>query len=308
MVGSLLEDGLARNMNESPGASEKIMKKILVADDDRETRHLLSGILETAGFEVATVEDGDSALTRLLSEEFDLLLTGVWMAGMNGLELLARLKDEPKRPRTVVMTSENTPEVMMQAVRQQAYRYLHKPIDPNTVVELIKEALSAKPTSSPIEVVSAVPHWIELLVPCELAAVSEIAGFMSQLKSGLSDKESEHVGFAFRELLTNAIEWGGKLDPNQKVRIACLKTPHMLLYRIEDPGTGFRFEDLSHAAIGNPEDDPFRHGEIRQEKGMRPGGFGIVMVRDLVDELLYNEVHNEVVLIKYLNPPAEKKS
>ena len=109
-------------------------------------------------------------------------------------------------------------------------------------------------------------------------------------------------------IVANAIEWGGKLDPNQKVRIACLKTPHMLLYRIEDPGTGFRFEDLSHAAIGNPEDDPFRHGEIRQEKGMRPGGFGIVMVRDLVDELLYNEVHNEVVLIKYLNPPAEKKS
>ena len=71
MVGSLLEDGLARNMNESLGVSEKIMKKILVADDDRETRHLLSGILETAGFEVATVEDGDSALTRLLSEEFD---------------------------------------------------------------------------------------------------------------------------------------------------------------------------------------------------------------------------------------------
>jgi CheY-like chemotaxis protein/anti-sigma regulatory factor (Ser/Thr protein kinase) len=277
-----------------------MMKKILVADDDRATRHMLKSVLGKAGFEVSVAVDGNAALKKLLTGEFDLLLTDVWMPGMNGLELLARQREEPNHVRTIVMTSDETSEVMLRAIREQAYHYIRKPVDPGAVVELVKDALSAKPSSSPIEVVSAVPHWIELLVPCELEAVARIVGFMAQVKSELSDEDREHVGFAFRELLTNAIEWGGKLDPNQKVRISYLKTKRMVQYRIADPGMGFRIEELSHAAVSNPEDDPMLHSEVRKQKGMRPGGYGLFMVRDLVDELLYNEVHNEVVLVKYL--------
>jgi CheY-like chemotaxis protein/anti-sigma regulatory factor (Ser/Thr protein kinase) len=277
------------------------MKKILVADDDRATRHMLKSVLEEAGYEVSVAVDGNAALKKVNAGAFDLLLTDVWMPGMNGLELLARLREEPNYPRTIVMTSDDTSEVMLRAIREQAYHYIRKPVDPTAVVELVKDALSAKPSSSPIEVVSAVPHWIELLVPCELEAVARITGFMAQIKSELSEEDREHVGFAFRELLTNAIEWGGKLDPNQKVRISYLKTKRMVQYRIADPGMGFRIEDLSHAAVSNPEDDPMLHSEVRKQKGLRPGGYGLFMVRDLVDELLYNEVHNEVVLVKYLN-------
>jgi CheY-like chemotaxis protein/anti-sigma regulatory factor (Ser/Thr protein kinase) len=280
------------------------MKKILVADDDRATRHILSNLLENAGFKVTVAVDGKAALKKLRAYKFDLLLTDVWMPGMNGLELMARLREQPERPRTVVMTSDDTSEVMLRAIREQAYHYFRKPVDPNAVVELVKDALSAKPASPPIEVISAVPHWIELLVPCELEAVARITGFMASLKSDLSEEDRERVALAFRELLTNAIEWGGKLDPNQKVRISYLKTPRMLQYRIADPGTGFRLEDLTHAAVSNPEDDPMLHSEIRKQKGLRPGGYGLFMVRDLVDELVYNEVHNEVVLIKYLNPAS----
>jgi len=280
------------------------MKKILVADDDRATRHMLKGVLGEAGYDVSVAVDGNAALKKVRAGVFDLLLTDVWMPGMNGLELLARLREEPNRPRTIVMTSDDTSEVMLRAIREQAYHYFRKPVDPGAVVELVKDALSAKPSSSPIEVISAVPHWIELLVPCELEAVARITGFMSQIKSELSEEDREHVGFAFRELLTNAIEWGGKLDPNQKVRISYLKTKRMVQYRIADPGMGFRIEDLSHAAVSNPEDDPMLHSEVRKQKGLRPGGYGLFMVRDLVDELLYNEVHNEVVLVKYLTPTS----
>jgi len=281
-------------------AKESLMKRILVADDDRATRHMLKSVLGEAGFEVVVAVDGTAALKKLRAGGFDLLLTDVWMPGMNGLDLLARLRKEPDHPRTIVMTSDDTSEVMLRAIREQAYHYMRKPMDPGALVELVNDALSAKPSSSPIEVVSAVPHWIELLVPCELEAVARITGFMAQIKSELSDEDREHVGFAFRELLTNAIEWGGKLDPNQKVRISYLKTKRMIQYRIADPGMGFRDEELSHAALNNPEDDPMLHSEVRRQKGLRPGGYGLFMARDLVDELLYNEVRNEVVLVKYL--------
>ena len=111
----------------------------------------------------------------------------------------------------------------------------------------------------------------------------------------------DSLALAFRELLMNAIEWGGRLDPNRTVRIACLRSRRMLMYRIADPGPGFDIETLSHAAIGQPPGDPIAHMQVREEKGIRPGGFGLLMVQQTADELLYNEKRNEVVFVKYLD-------
>jgi anti-sigma regulatory factor (Ser/Thr protein kinase) len=108
------------------------------------------------------------------------------------------------------------------------------------------------------------------------------------------------VGQAFHELLLNAVEWGGKLDPNRKVRISYLRAKKMLMYRIADPGTGFKFADLEHAAISHMPDEPTKHDQIRQDKGLRPGGFGLLLTQATVDELIYNEKQNEVVFVKYL--------
>ena len=118
----------------------------------------------------------------------------------------------------------------------------------------------------------------------------------------------ESIGYAFRELLLNAVEWGGKLDPTRTVRISCLRAKRMLLYRIADPGPGFNIEDLPHAAIGQPPDDPIAHMQVREAKGIRPGGFGLLMVRASVDELLYNEKRNEVVFVKYLDGKSWSES
>jgi hypothetical protein len=57
---------------------------------------------------------------------------------------------------------------------------------------------------------------------------------------------------------------------------------------------------LSHAAIANAPDDPLAHAEVRGQLGLRPGGFGMLMTRQMVDELIYNEKGNEVLLIKHL--------
>jgi anti-sigma regulatory factor (Ser/Thr protein kinase) len=102
----------------------------------------------------------------------------------------------------------------------------------------------------------------------------------------------------------NAAEWGGRWDPKQKVRISYVRGERLLMYRIADPGPGFRFEGLKHAAISNPEEDPLAHMQAREQKGLRPGGLGLLMTRQMADELLYNEAQNEVIFVKYLNSPA----
>ena len=58
---------------------------------------------------------------------------------------------------------------------------------------------------------------------------------------------------------------------------------------------------ICHAAISNAVDEPYAHMRVREEKGLRPGGFGLLMTRTLVDELIYNEAHNEVVFVKYVD-------
>ncbi len=193
---------------------------------------------------------------------------------------------------------------MLGALRQHAYDFLPKPIDPARLVETVRKALAA-PALPHIHVLSARPEWVELLVPCTREAVDRIQSFMNQLETDLPSEVRESVGLAFRELLMNGIEWGGHLNPAQTVRVACLRTRRMLLYRIADPGTGFKLDDLSHAAGGDGS-APMAHDQVREEKGLRPGGFGLLMIRAIADELIYNEQRNEVVFVKYLDGPDSK--
>lgn len=276
-------------------------RRILVADDDRSTRELLRLQLRSAGFVAETAKDGAAALARLARKAFDLVLLDVWMPGIDGLEVLARLREAPVRPKVVVMTSDEAPDTLLRALREHACRYVRKPIEPKALVALVEEELQAGPEERPIEVVSARPAWVELLVPCDRRAAGRIQEFLAHLDADLPAEVRESVGQAFRELLLNAIEWGGKLDPAQTVRIACLRARRMLLYRIADPGRGFSFAALSHAAINNAPENPLEHALVREEKGMRPGGFGLLLTRAAIDELLYNEAQNEVVFVKYLD-------
>jgi anti-sigma regulatory factor (Ser/Thr protein kinase) len=168
------------------------------------------------------------------------------------------------------------------------------------LLDVVRNALQASDAPAAIEVISAQPNWVELLVPCTLGAAEQIQQVVARLGADLPTDVVDAVGYAFRELLVNAVEWGGQLDPRRKVRIACVRTNRVLMYRIADPGPGFTFKDLNHAAVSYP-DDPIEHMRVREEKGLRAGGFGILMARAKVDELVYNEKHNEVIFMKYLD-------
>jgi CheY-like chemotaxis protein len=283
-----------------PICGEQAMTRILVADDDPTTRLLVRGILRAEGYTVVTASNGQAALRKLREKKFHLALVDIRMPGLNGIEVLARLRKRKTHPKVILITSDDTPETLLNAIREQAYQYVRKPLHPEALVTLVRESLREKSEPHSIEVISGRPEWVELLVPCSLGAAARLEAFMAQLETKLPEKARNEIGQAFHELLLNAIEWGGKFDPQRKVRISYLRAKRMLLYRIADPGPGFNFADLDHAAIWHGPDQPTKHDVVRQEKGLRPGGFGLVLARANVDELLYNEAHNEVVFIKYL--------
>jgi CheY-like chemotaxis protein len=228
-----------------------LTEKILVADDDRTMRFAICAMLKKAGYAVTAVKDGAEALRKIQQTRFDLAFLDIWMPELNGLEVLARVRAGESHPKIVIMTSDSTPETLLRAIREQAYEYLSKPFPPKEVVEVARQALKQS-ASPPIEVISARPHWVELLIPCTREAAERIQSFLMKLEADLQDDVRETIGMAFKELLLNAVEWGGKLDPNRKVRIAQVRSSRMLLYRVADPGPGFSFKGLAHAAIGQP--------------------------------------------------------
>ena len=100
------------------------------------------------------------------------------------------------------MTSDDTPETLLSAVRDQAFKYVHKPVEPAALLETVRDALAA-PDTPPIEVISARPEWVELVVPC----TREAAGAHSKRSWRTSTPTSRRtcatrIGYAFRELLT----------------------------------------------------------------------------------------------------------
>jgi DNA-binding response OmpR family regulator len=273
--------------------------RVLVVDDDRTTRHLMRAVLAKEGFAVGVAKDGTEAIARLRAKRYDLMLLDVWMPRLDGLGVLDRLAGTKRKPTVVVLTADDTPETLLRALRRQAHQFVHKPIEPQALVTIVREALKAR-SQPPITVESARPNWVELSVPCTREAADRLHSVMAHLDADLPEEVRESVGYAFRELLLNAVEWGGKLDPRRTVRISYLRAKRMLLYRIADPGPGFKTEELDHAAITHP-DNPIEHMAIREQKGLRAGGFGLLMVRAKVDELVYNEKQNEVVFVKYLD-------
>lgn len=277
------------------------MKKVLIVDDDSLIVRLLTDLLKSDEVSITTANDGAEGWEKLQREKFDLLITDVWMPQMNGLELLANVRTLAQQPNIIVMSADDTPEMMLKAAREQGHLFISKPFKAVETAKFIREVLE-KPAAaaSPIEIVSAKPGWVEMIVPCDRSHVDRIHDMMLKLKADLPQDVRENVSQAFRELLMNAMEWGGHFDPNRKIRISYLRAKKMLLYRISDPGSGFNFDGLQHAAVSNPPDNPVEHMRVREEKGIRPGGLGILMTMSLVDELLYNEAQNEVVFVKYL--------
>ena len=142
------------------------------------------------------------------------------------------------------------------------------------------------------------------MVPCTREAAEGTFRFFSQIDGDLDVELRDSIGLAFRELLFNAVEWGGRLDAAKRVRVIRARARGVLMYRITDPGTGFRFDEIPHAAVAHAGESAIAHMQTRDRAGMRAGGFGLLIVRAIADELIYNERGNEVTLVKYLAEPS----
>ena len=275
------------------------MGKILVVDDDPMLRELIEVALMDDGHLLCHAADAESGLALAATEPLDLVITDFKMPGMDGAQFLERLHHDRADLKCIMMTGYGATEAVLGALREKVCDFLTKPFNIAELRAAVNAALGTCHALE-VEVVSARPDWVELRVPCDLSAVPTLQKLLTQLKADLPEDTREAIAYALREMLSNAIEHGGKLDPTKHVEVSYVRLKRAIIYRIKDPGEGFELARQAHAAINNPRNDPFRHITIRDEQGLRAGGFGILLTNQLVDEVIYNERGNEMMFVKYL--------
>jgi anti-sigma regulatory factor (Ser/Thr protein kinase)/CheY-like chemotaxis protein len=276
-----------------------VSRILLVDPEDELTRALRSAPL-LEGVEVDVAPGDASALVRLRVRDYAVVLTCPSCPVKESLVFVeeARLARPGVRP--IVLSRRAAPEQVIAALRSRVFAFFSAPWDVPELLDMTRRAVDAEGWHEGIEVVSAKADWIALRVNCGLLTAERLVRFLSELGRDVPESTRDGALSAFREILVNAMEHGGRLDPELVVEVSAVRTERTIVYYVKDPGPGFDPAELPHAASGEEDGDILAHIERREQRGLRPGGFGLLLARRIVDEMILNERGNEILLIKHL--------
>jgi len=276
-------------------------KSVLIVNANPEVAALVSRIFGSVEWDIEHVQSNESALTKIQAHRFDVVLTSEKTCAEEDVDLLRKIRRVHPHTRVIILTGPCMPAGVIAAMRENAFSYFTAPFVLDQLKDMLQLAIEAPPWDDGIELRSATPSWICLLARCEYATADRLVHFVNEIGEGLALEDRTKLSTAFREMLLNAMEHGGHFDPNEYVEISYLRSDRAVSCRIRDPGKGFSPDEIPHAAVSNPPEAPCAHIMRREAQGLRPGGFGILLTRNFVDELIYNEKGNEVILIKHLD-------
>ena len=129
-------------------SSHEEAARVLVVDDEKVIREILSDFLSMEGYVVRTVEDGSVAMTELRLRPYDLVISDLKMPGVGGLELLEQISAERLNVLTVIMTGFGTVETAIEAMKKGAYDYILKPFKVEEVVHVVQRGLERQRLSA----------------------------------------------------------------------------------------------------------------------------------------------------------------
>ncbi len=120
--------------------------RILIVDDEPGIRQSLTGVLEDEGFVCGAVDSGEACLEELARNSYDAVLLDVWLPGMDGLEILARIQEIPaeSRPEVIIISGHGTIETAVKATKLGAFDFLEKPLTIEKVTVVIHNAVQQK--------------------------------------------------------------------------------------------------------------------------------------------------------------------
>ena len=245
------------------------------------------------------VGDAD-ALQRLRTRAFGTVITSPDSSVEEDLALLEEIRRIRPAVKCIVLAPNSAPDEVIAALRARVFACFTAPFDPVAIANIAQAAASDDEWRDNIEIVTARPGWVSVRANCHMLTAERLLTFANELSSQVSLNTRHQMMQALREILSNAIEHGAACNAEQVVEVTGIQTARSLVFYVRDPGSGFRLDSLSpevfaHKASQLPEDNGSR------KEGERPHGYGLLLAAGTVDELIYSDVGNEVVLIKYLS-------
>jgi anti-sigma regulatory factor (Ser/Thr protein kinase)/DNA-binding NarL/FixJ family response regulator len=275
------------------------MSRVLVIGNNDALSQAVREMLTVAKIPAEVAFGSADALQRLRTRSFGVVITSGESRMEEDLALLGEIRRVRPAVRCIVLSERNTPQDVIAALRAQVFACFSEPFDARTIASLAEEAASDSDWRSQIQVLSAKEGWVSLHANCGVLTAERLITFMRELNALLPTQAQYELIEALREILMNAIEHGAAFNPEQYLHLTAVRTARTVTFYVRDPGGGFRVDSLGEDVVAGTSTDPIEHIKQREEAGMRPGGYGLLLARGTVDELIYNDTGNEVVLIKY---------
>jgi len=275
------------------------MSRVLLIGKEAETTRSLAQALSCMDCVCESAAGGADILRRLRRESFDVVITNPETSVEEDLALIEEMREIRPGVKTILLAPHSTPEEVIAALRARVFLCFTPPFEVSEPVSFASTAVADSDCRTDIEGLSATPEWVSLRANCRMLTAERVVTFLRELHPELPEPDRDDLMLAFREILLNAMEHGAGFNRHNVVEVSAVRTARTVVFYVRDPGKGFRLKTISHAAVANPPEDPAAHIEHRAELGMRPGGYGILLTKGIVDELIYSEVGNEVLLIKH---------
>ncbi len=278
------------------------MSRVLIVGADTGVSREIGSALSALDFPIEYSAGNADALHRLRTRSFGVVITSPESALEEDLALLEEMRLIRPGVKCIILARTSTPDEVIAALRARVFACFTPPFVPGEIADLAAKAASDDAWREDIQVLSAKPGWVSVRVHCRLLTAERLMTFAKELNAQVPEETQQEMMQALREILLNAMEHGAAFNPEQVVEVTAVRTGRALVFYIRDPGPGFRREALSNAFAVNPDQDPIAYALHREEQGIRPGGYGLLLAGGTVDELIFSEVGNEVLLIKYVDP------
>jgi anti-sigma regulatory factor (Ser/Thr protein kinase)/CheY-like chemotaxis protein len=293
------------------------MGRVLVIGSDNPVTHTVVDLLTTAGVPLEFASGPVIALQRMRPQSFAVAITSPGTSMEEDLALLDEMRHIRPGIKCIMLAPHSSPQEIIAALRARVFACFTAPFDPQAIAAIACDAASGDLADDDIHVISARPGWVTVRANCRLITAERLMSFARELSSQMKEDMRDEILISFREIVLNAMEHGAAFNPEQMIEVTAVRSGRAFVFYVRDPGSGFRPGPLPTDRIANPAeglianlaeeaapkatDDLVAHIRRREEEGLPTGGFGLLLARGTVDELLYNEIGNEVLLIKYID-------
>ncbi len=300
------------------------MARILVVEDSSTQALEIQFRLEEAGFDVECARDGGEGLEAVGRIRPDAVLTDLDMPVMNGLELVAMIRERYPEVPVILMTALGGEEIAAQALLKGAASYVPKRNLPRDIVDTLRGVLELRGAKSACTTIPST--WVKsefhYNLDNDIDLVSPLINYLLEKLSrgGFCDETGlVRAGVALSEALTNAIHHGNlELDSalreeneaeffrlaaerrrsspycDRKVILIERETSDEVAYAIRDEGAGF---------------DPSKLPDPTDPENMeRASGRGLLLIRSFMDVVSHNQTGNEITLVKRRDPRVAPRS